>query len=164
MICHDTYKSYSQLAKHMTKDVDYSILAMQRHSPVTVVAPHGGGIEPGTSEVAKALAGRTISLYIFEGLKGKGNRRLHITSTRFDEPQCLDLIHRTGIVITIHACDNRGSTVYIGGRHKELKEDILDALKEAGFKGIDDSTHHGGINPYNLCNRGRTRSGVQIEF
>jgi phage replication-related protein YjqB (UPF0714/DUF867 family) len=53
---------------------------------VAVIAPHGGGIEPGTSELATAIAGDDFSLYLFEGLKSAGNGELHITSTNFDEP------------------------------------------------------------------------------
>ena len=35
--------------------------------------PHGGGIEPGTSEVADAIAGEEFSFYAFEGLKSSDN-------------------------------------------------------------------------------------------
>jgi phage replication-related protein YjqB (UPF0714/DUF867 family) len=66
------------------------------------VAPHGGGIEPGTSELADAIAGSDLSFYTFEGLKSSGNTDLHITSTRFDEPMCLTLLASSSVVVTLH--------------------------------------------------------------
>jgi Poly-gamma-glutamate hydrolase len=67
-----------------------------------LVAPHGGGIEPGTSELADAIAGSDLSFYTFEGLKSSGNTDLHITSTRFDEPMCLTLLASSSVVVTLH--------------------------------------------------------------
>lgn len=43
-------------------------------------APHGGGIEPGTSEIADAIGGERGSFYTFGGLKSSGTADLHITS------------------------------------------------------------------------------------
>jgi phage replication-related protein YjqB (UPF0714/DUF867 family) len=45
-----------------------------------VIAPHGDGIEPGTSEVAEPVAAADFCFYAFEGIKSK-NGDLHITST-----------------------------------------------------------------------------------
>src|SRR5215207_4035760 len=59
----------------------------------TVIAPHGGGIEPGTSELCLAVAGYhpatldatppggvTFDYWMFEGLRRTGNGDLHVTS------------------------------------------------------------------------------------
>ena len=51
------------------------------------MAPHGGGIEPGTTEIAEAVAGHEHTFYSFSGVKARGNSVLHITSSRFDEPE-----------------------------------------------------------------------------
>src|SRR6476646_8006552 len=53
-----------------------------------LVAPHGGGIEPGTSEILRALTDLSDwAWYEFAGFLRKGNKEaLHITSTHFDEP------------------------------------------------------------------------------
>jgi phage replication-related protein YjqB (UPF0714/DUF867 family) len=45
---------------------------------LAILAPHGGGIEPGTSELAEAVAGEGLSFYAFEGLKRSGNAVLHV--------------------------------------------------------------------------------------
>jgi phage replication-related protein YjqB (UPF0714/DUF867 family) len=41
-----------------------------------VIAPHGGAIEPGTTEVAEAIAGDRFSFYTLEGVKTRDNKRL----------------------------------------------------------------------------------------
>ncbi len=64
----DTYSSYVELSAAELEGVDYRVLAQSR-STIVVLAPHGGGIEPGTSEIAWEVAGGEFSLYLFEGLK-----------------------------------------------------------------------------------------------
>jgi phage replication-related protein YjqB (UPF0714/DUF867 family) len=81
----------------------------KRDGVAALIAPHGGGIEPGTSEVADAIAATDFSFYAFEGIKADGNRRdLHITSRRFDEPRCVDLVKASPQVISIHGEDSNG--------------------------------------------------------
>jgi hypothetical protein len=75
------YGSYAELARCELQGSDYRITACARpQSPVLIVAPHGGLIEIGTSEIAAAVAGDDYNLFSFEGLKPYGaNRDLHIT-------------------------------------------------------------------------------------
>ena len=64
------YSSYAELARHEVQGRDYRIRVDRRaHSPVLIVAPHGGMIEVGTSEIADSVAGADYSLFSFEGLK-----------------------------------------------------------------------------------------------
>jgi phage replication-related protein YjqB (UPF0714/DUF867 family) len=89
----DKYKSFAGLKAVERAGVDYCRIILPQNSEIAVIAPHGGGIEPGTSEIAKAIAGDKFSLYCFEGLKTEGNYRdLHITGTNFDDPDCVQLI------------------------------------------------------------------------
>jgi phage replication-related protein YjqB (UPF0714/DUF867 family) len=83
----DRYKNFLELATKETQSIDFRVRLQQRTGKAVVLAPHGGGIEPGTSEIAEAIAGADLSFYAFEGIKPADNRILHITSTRFDEPQ-----------------------------------------------------------------------------
>ena len=78
-------------------------------------APHGGGIEPGTSELAEAIASKELSFYVFEGVKRVENGQLHITSTRFDEPVWARLLARAERVIAIHREDSDETVVFLGG-------------------------------------------------
>ena len=52
-MCPDTYASFSQLSARKREGHDYLITISRRDSPIAVIAPHGGGIEPGISEITK---------------------------------------------------------------------------------------------------------------
>ena len=78
----DKYPDFETLSQHEISGVDYRILVRRATTGFSIVAIHGGGIEPGTSELADAVAGLEFSFYAFEGLKGSGNADLHITSTQ----------------------------------------------------------------------------------
>src|SRR5882724_11484201 len=92
----------------------------------------GGGIEPGTSELAEAIAGADMSFYAFEGLKKKGNGILHITSSRFDEPKAVFLVNASPRVVALHGeLDCRDQVVFLGGLDRGLGKHIQ-AVLEAG--------------------------------
>ena len=82
----DKYANLTVLVSSESTDA-YSKSTRNGGSRVAVAAPHGGGIEPGTSEVALAIAGADLSYYLFEGRKAEGNGDLHVTSTNFDDPE-----------------------------------------------------------------------------
>jgi phage replication-related protein YjqB (UPF0714/DUF867 family) len=164
----DKYRDFDHLSRNETSGIDYAIAVRRFSDAFAIVAPHGGGIEPGTSEIAYAIAGGEFSFYAFEGLKTSGNTDLHITSTRFDEPMCLTLIRQSDVVLTIHGEDSDadGKPVFMGGRNAELGECLSAGLAANGF----DVRRHAdpllqGLEPKNLCNRGgKSRSGVQLEL
>ena len=160
----DAYTSYQHLARNELEGRDYRIHLTRRSSPLAVVAPHAGGIEPGTGELAAALAGDVHSLYVFEGLKQVGSAVLHITSTRFDEPRCLELIQSAETVLTVHGCAGQEPAVYTGGLDRHLRYAIIRNLSAAGFHARVDIPQRGGSHPANLCNRGRRQRGVQLEI
>lgn len=157
------YVNFAELANHERIGCDYRILKALRESRIAVMAPHGGNIEPGTSELAQAIAGLEHSFYAFEGIKASGNGVLHITSTRFDEPQALALAARSHLALTIHGHSGRESLVYIGGLADQTRQEITTSLEKTGFLVAHDS-RCAGIRPSNLCNRCRTGAGVQIEL
>jgi len=158
------YSTFKELAKSESEGKDYQVRIDLRDSPVLVMAPHGGKIEPMTAEIAEAIAGHDYSFYSFEGLKENGNNILHIESHFFDEPRGLQAVRRADIVITVHGQLNRKDAfVMIGGLHNGLGSEIRRQLEAAGFqirpvgKGLE------GIDPMNICNRGRLKAGVQLE-
>jgi phage replication-related protein YjqB (UPF0714/DUF867 family) len=73
------------------------------------MAIHGGKIEPGTSSLAKRIAGDTFNYYSFSGRKWRHNWGLHITSTAFDEPVALSFASSSAVVVTLHGCMGRGA-------------------------------------------------------
>jgi len=169
----DKYANFAELARKEVAGVDYRIVARRATSSFAIVAPHGGGIEPGTSEIANAVAesdlsaGTNFSFYTFEGIKSEGNKDLHITSTNFDEPICISLIKTAEIIITIHGehSDEDGEGVFVGGLNKRLGQRIGAALKAAGITvGTHKNPKLQGLEANNLCNRGQKKAGVQLEL
>lgn len=158
-----TYSSYADLARFETRDVDYRISMHQGVSGIAVMAIHGGGIEPGTTEIAEATAADRHSFYSFSGIKPKGNARLHITSRKFDEPVGRAIAQHAITVLTIHGCADTVEMVYIGGRHVQLRERIRLALEKAGFP-VGETSRFPGINPKNICNINTLGMGVQLEI
>lgn len=158
----DLYSSYAELSASEREGRDYRIHSIDRDSPIVIVAPHGGRIEPGTLEIARLLAADDLSLYCFESLSA---RRLHITSSRFDEPKAIALIEKSEIAVAVHGRADGGDarTIWMGGRHANIRDAVGAALERVGFRTSTDH-HMQGKHPGNICNRGRLRAGVQIEL
>ena len=68
----DKYSSFDELQNHEAPDKDYQLYICDAGSRVTIIAPHGGKIEPRTSDLAKRIARENYNCYCFEGLKEKG--------------------------------------------------------------------------------------------
>ena len=160
----DTYTGFDELAKHEAVDIDYHISINAVGSAVTIIAPHGGGIEPGTSEIARRVAAQDYNCYCFSGIKISNNSRLHITSHNFNEPAAIKLISTSDIVIAIHACTGTAGLVYLGGLDTPLKKSIAAELQARGIGVSLKDSRFKGENPDNICNRGRTGLGVQLEI
>jgi len=162
----DVYLNFAELSEAERKDIDFRISAVKREGSSTViVAPHGGAIEPGTSEVAKEVANNDLSLAIFERIKSKGNKLLHITSTNFDEPRCVELVQESDTVVAIHGERSAQLSVFLGGRDDELVVQLKAALEWYGYavKTHKNPDLH-GLAAANICNRGCHGVGVQLEL
>ncbi|HTG01742.1 MAG TPA: poly-gamma-glutamate hydrolase family protein [Nitrospirota bacterium] len=161
----DKYTKFEELIAEEKEGVDYRVQYEYRSLKLLVLAPHGGSIEPGTSELAKAVAGVDLSFYLFEGIKPSGNFALHITSSNFDEPKALEMLKACEKAIAIHGEKSDEEIVYIGGRDEEMWSHVIQCLKEAGFI---TRTHRGptmrGTSRSNVCNRCRTGAGLQLEL
>ena len=162
----DVYRNFAELSESEREDIDFRIYAFKREGSSTViVAPHGGAIEPGTSEVAKKVANNALSLFIFEGIKSKDNKRLHITSTNFDEPRCVELVQQSDTVVAIHGEGSDELSVFLGGRDDSLRAKLIAALERYGYvvKTHGNPDLH-GLAAENICNRGRHSAGIQLEL
>jgi len=161
----DKYVNYKQMSKNEQLNKDYRINWRKGKTNSVIIAPHGGSIEPGTTEIADAVAGREHSFYSFVGIKPTGNSDLHITSTSFDELHGLNLVKKSTNVLALHGCGGDEEIVYLGGLDITLKEKIQNALARAGFKtGEHSNLKLLGINRYNICNQGKSGQGVQLEL
>ena len=159
------YSSFNELSKREIEGRDYQIIIVTRPGNILVMAPHGGKIEPGTSELAEAIASPDFSLYSFEGLKPKGNSLLHIGSHLFNEPRAIKATKNADIVITIHGhSDNKSSFIMTGGLNSQLCNHIKKILCGLGYLFRTSSKGLGAKDPNNICNRGRQRCGVKLEI
>ena len=98
----ERYGNYCQLRQNEKEGEDYQVHVRRGISGILVMAPNGGGIEPGTTEIADAVAGDEHSFYSFEGLKRRENLSLHITSRRFDEPVGVRMAKDSETVRNLH--------------------------------------------------------------
>jgi len=137
----------------------------KRGGTTVIIAPHGGGIEPGTSEIADAIAADDLSFYAFEGIKSRGNGHLHITSARFDEPLCVALVEASTGAISVHGEDSQHQAVFLGGRAGGTLKRLHASLEQRGFcVKRHQSLGLQGRDQANICNRARSGVGVQLEL
>ena len=160
----DKYKNYLALSSHEQIGKDYTIHIQYAIPRVVILAIHGGGIEAGTSEIARAIAKRTWSFYDFRGEKKSENRDLHITSTRFDEPRALEMVAKASCVVTVHGTKGDQPFIYLGGRDEDLLQKTRLQLLDASFPVGKTPGHLQGKDPKNIVNRGTRGKGLQIEL
>lgn len=159
------YKSFKELREREVEGRDYRIRINLKEGRVLVMAPHGGKIEPRTAEIAEAIAGHNYSFYSFEGLKADGNSVLRIESHLFDEPRALQAVEKADIVVTVHGqIDQKDEFVMIGGLNRSLRFEIKRQLEGAGFQTRTPTEGLMGTDPMNICNRGKSKQGVQLEI
>ena len=161
----DTYSSFKELRDNETEGIDYCVNYRKKTSKWAVITPHGGGIEPGTSELVKAVADDNHSYYSFEGTKTKDNKDLHITSELFDEKQGDEIARSSENIIVFHGCIGYPDKIFIGGLDVENRKLLALLLKKAGFT-VDDAppTELSGTKLTNICNRGLNGRGIQLEL
>lgn len=150
----------------VTRDIDNGN-AVQ--SQTLIFTPHGGGIEPGSTEIADAIAdaasGADYDYYSFTGIKSSNNGTLHITSTNFDEPTCESMVAASNRTIGIHGCSGNTAIVYVGGRDSVLRTTVATALSNAGFTvSTNPPSDLAGMSTSNICNRNSIGMGVQLEI
>lgn len=163
----DLYANYAALAAGQVEGVDY--LRQVSYYPGAVwssVAIHGGGIEPGSGEMAQAVAFTRSSLYVFAGIKTTGNVDLHLTSTNFDEPMGLALIASTRKTLSFHGFAGTVGVkqTAIGGLDLPTVALLTQRLTAAGFAVITTPSEIAGTDPLNFCNRNASGAGVQLEL
>ncbi|MCM0677631.1 poly-gamma-glutamate hydrolase family protein [Micromonospora phytophila] len=152
----------------------------------TVLAPHGGDIEVGTSELCLAVAGyhpETLApiaeassrydYWMFEGLRSTDNRLLHVTSTSCDDPQAEALCGGAVYSLSLHGCKpgqaglpDTGQAVVVGGLDATLKAHLLQEYAAVGIPALDGAAFAelAGVSPRNIVNRNLSGAGAQLEL
>lgn len=160
----DKYASFAQLSHSERAGKNWTIRVVERPgSAGLILAPHGGRIENGTSELATLIAGGNYSVFCFEGLKSSGNRDLHITSSQFDHPACAALLAQSATALAIHGCTGRRH-IYVGGLDAPLVSLLTEGLLNAGFPASAEGHSYPGRHPRNICNRTTRACGAQLEL
>jgi phage replication-related protein YjqB (UPF0714/DUF867 family) len=140
-----------------------------------LVSPHGGSIEPGTTDVMLAVANLgQWAHYNFQGQLPRRNwRELHIPSTHFDEPRLLGLLPQARFVLSFHGeSDDERRTICVGGLYHHGRETFIACLAEdlAHLRvTVSDALQMqnegiAGRSRQNITNRGTLEAGVQLEF
>lgn len=160
----DKYHSLAALKAALSEDVDYRVCVRDRASWATIISPHGGYIDAGSSAIAKCVAGRQYNLYDFQGLRKKNAAELHVTSTRFRDPLLTPLLKTSTTAIAIHWMGTtHESVIWLGGMNYEFKKIVLAELNNAGFAVNPDSPRYRGESLQNVVNL-PCRRGVQLEI
>ncbi len=162
----DRYRNFAELSEEQTPELDYRIDYRNRESKILLMAPHGGRIEFYTDHAARMIAGPLFSCYTFSGIKKRGeNWDLHLTSHRFDEPTGLSAAQDAETVVAIHGQKQKDDRfIMLGGLDTELCRRIEKNLRTAGFDVRAPASGMGAVHRANICNRGRSGKGVQMEL
>ncbi len=160
----DVFPDVPALKSRLKEKRDYRIRSRDRGAFATIVSPHGGFIEEGTSALARACAGPDFNFFDFQGLRDTDTHELHVTSTHFRDPELMKMLAASEVAVSIHGMgDEDDVTIWLGGLNKELKDGMLKALREQGFLVNPDSPRHRGESKLNFVNMARQK-GVQIEL
>ena len=161
----DKYGNFRELKRHEREGTDYEIRVRKGSSGIAVIAPHGGGIEPGTLDIADKVAGKEHTFYSFKGKKKSGNADLHITSDKFDEPEGIQIAERADLVLATHGCIGKTHIIFVGGKDHDFRRILLNSISRAGFSTREsERAELRGRRSANICNRGRSRKGGQVEI
>ncbi|WP_162992614.1 poly-gamma-glutamate hydrolase family protein [Bacillus velezensis] len=160
----DKYRNFEEL-KANESPFNFSVFSKEQDTDVLILAPHGGGIEGGTSELAKEFS-KTYSTYLFEALKTRGAFDLHLTSTNFDEPQALEMLKEHEFTLSLHGYASNDRHVLVGGTDRDKAEAITSTLNNAGYSAelLDEGTRLSGSNPNNISNKNKTGKSIQLEL
>ena len=161
----DKYRTMIELQKNTNEDKDWHIECIDNHHDVTILAIHGGGIEPATSELALVTAQTNdYNFFTFKGDRSKGNNELHVTSIHYDNEIACQLTQKSKRAISIHGCVGHESVAYIGGKDEELIELVILELDKIGVNVKPAPSTMSGKQKENIVNQTRIRGGVQIEL
>jgi phage replication-related protein YjqB (UPF0714/DUF867 family) len=160
-------------------------LARSCHVPkTTIVAPHGGGIERGTSELCLAVAGYhpaalpqtppagvTYDYWMFEGVREDDNAALHVPSIGCDDGMALSLCAGSRNALALHGFRPEPELpadtqiILVGGRNRTLREYLLEGFAETDLEAVvAQQGELDGNDPRNIVNRTLDGQGAQLEL
>ncbi len=103
--------------------------------PLGLIAIHGGGIEPGTEEIARFVAYHSgASLYVYAGRRSAGNLPLHRPSHNMkieERPLVVRFLNHVDTAISIHGHGRSESRAYVGGLHQSMVKRFVELARPA---------------------------------
>lgn len=156
-------RDFAELVLSFRNNIDYEIEVMERGSPFCIVAVHGGGIDPLTEELARAVSGRAHSLYLLRSLKPEICDQLRIPARRYKEMRLDNMMQRSKAALSIVGCACNDVAVHLGGQNRQLKEILKTYLVEQGFETGSPVTPGASHSPTRFYNRA-DQGGIQIEL
>ena len=161
----DYYTSMTQLERETKEDIDWKKETRDQGNQVLIVAPHGGNIEQGTSELTKLLAQQGgYDYFSFEATRPSNNTQLHVTSTHYDDPTLHQMVEGRSATISIHGAKGDDPIVFLGGAKSDLRDEIQSQLESRGFTVQVPPEYLGGLNENNFINKNENSTGVQLEL
>ncbi|WP_079023373.1 poly-gamma-glutamate hydrolase family protein [Streptomyces odonnellii] len=163
----DKYASYAALAAAEVEGVDYSRSAVTPAGATWAsIAIHGGGIEAGSGEMAREVAGSRMAYFEFAGLKSANNVDLHLTSTVYDEPMGLGVVQASRRCLSFHGFTGTAGVeeTALGGLDAVLVDRVAELLEARGFAVVTAPSEIAGTDPDNICNKTTSGTGVQLEM
>ncbi|MBC7237770.1 MAG: poly-gamma-glutamate hydrolase family protein [Chloroflexi bacterium] len=157
------YRDVSQLVMQCEKDQDYAFRISDPGADITIVAVHGGWIEPPTGELASAIAGQEYNLYVLRGLRPDAREQMRVPIGRFSEMRLNALLRRSHAALHIDGVPGEEAIVHLGGRNRRLKAVLEEHLQTAGLivaAPYGPGAAHDPRRFYNLPDAG----GVQMEL
>ncbi len=141
--------------------------------PLGLLAIHGGGIEPGTEEIARFVAHHSGgSLYIYAGRRATGNLSLHRPSHGLGHehrPLAIRFLNHVETVISIHGHGRNQNCAYVGGLHQTMGQRFVEIVRPVlpQYEWISDPEiippGIRGRNPNNIVNLPPAK-GMQLEL
>jgi phage replication-related protein YjqB (UPF0714/DUF867 family) len=151
-----------------------------------ILAPHGGGIERGTSELCLAVAGYhpanlpitppagvTYDYWMFEGIREGGNADLHVTSTGCDDLVAVLLCAGALGALSLHGFKPENlnpplppneQVVFVGGCDDLLRDLLVEALHDVNLPVEAAVGELDGDSVCNIVNRTLRGRGAQLEL
>lgn len=159
----EPYRDFSDLVLHCVQGRDYRFVIRDLGADATIIAIHGGGIEPLTSEVATIIAGEEHNLYDLRGIRPTDNTALRVPAQRFDEMRLRALLKRSRTALSVLGVPGDEPTVHLGGKNRRLRAALAERLSEAGFDVRGPASPGAAHHPNRFVNWAAA-GGVQMEL
>lgn len=122
-----------------------------------ILAIHAG-VEPGTEKVAERIAQNDFPFYI-------NKNPVHVTSSEFTDEELDELLKQIDVAVSIHGEKTKSeSFVMVGGLAMDLRKRLETSFTKNGIIIKNPPEHLDGDNVKNVCNRGKSKTGIQLEI